>query len=173
MEESDMTLATNSFSLAIPALKEFKDLKSDDVLKILNQHYNTNFSVTQMSNILAADAKRNFTTRTEIVCRVIRKHYGLPVIQGVKLYPADQINDEINKRIQDMVRKRTKDPIGNKRSEKIIRKKIIKVAIRASRFLSSKNGFELEIQKRCKLTGMTREEVERSLYCAYFQIGIE
>lgn len=168
-----MTVVSNLFSLAVPALKEFKDLKSEDVLKILNQHYSTNFSITHMSNILAADAKRNFTTRTELVCRIIRKYYGLPEMQGVKLYPFDQIDNEINKRIHDMVRKRTNNPIGNKRSEKIIRKKIIKVAIRASRFLSSKNGFELEIKKRCKLTGMTREEVERSLYCAYFQIGIE
>lgn len=153
-------------------IQEFKELNKDDIVKILTQYYNFN-AQNQLIMFLGRDAKMNFTNKPELICRIIRKHLGQPEQPGVTLYPESEIDAEINRRIGIMVKARV-DRKRYPKSEIGIRKNILKTALAKSnpRDFSEKD-LNIEIEKRCKLTGLSKEEVIKKLYCAFFNIGIK
>jgi hypothetical protein len=152
-------------------LQEFRDVDGKEILNILQQYYKVHDSMKHLETLMDDDAKKKFVNRPELICRIIRKHYGLPEQPNLKLYPEEQIDAEINHRIGDMV-KRRENLQPSKKSEIHIRRKILKSSLIIPKTLTKKQ-LETEIQKRCILTGLTPDVLERQLYMAYFNIGIK
>ena len=152
-------------------LQEFKEINGKDILNILQEYYQVHDSMKHLDTLMENDAKKSFVNRSELICRIVRKHYGLPEQTNVKFYPKNEIDNEINKRIRDMV-KRRENLQPSKKSETRIRRKILKSSLIIPKTLTKKQ-LEIEIQKRCKLTGLTKEELERKLYCVYFKIQVK
>jgi len=152
-------------------LQEFRDLNEIDILNILKEYYNVNDSVKHLDKLMENDAKKSFVNRSELICRIVRKHYGVPEPINVKFYPESEIDNEINRRIGDMV-KRRENLQPSKKSETRIRRQILKSSLIIPKTLTKKQ-LESEIQKRCKLTDLTKEELERKLYCVYFKIRVK
>jgi hypothetical protein len=146
--------------------REFPELSEEDILDILKNHYRQGkISNVRLSILISDDAKRNFTNRPETISRILRKHLGIPEKSRVN-YPVDQIDNEITQRIRDMAFKRN-------RSEMFFRTEFLRIALSFSKKVRTKKEVETEIEARSKLTGLSKVEIERRLYCAYFQIGIK
>ncbi len=153
-------------------LLEFPDLSNREIAHILRKHYQQeDISNNRLVEILKEDAQRNFTNKPEIICGIIRKHLKLPENPLLKLYPESDIDNEINKRIKYMVTKR--NPRSSSITEIRVRKEVLRIALGFSKKLTNRNDVGAEIYARCKLTGLSIEETERRLYCAYFKLGVK
>jgi hypothetical protein len=152
-------------------LREFSELSREEILEILCQYYIIDASQNQLRILLQRDAKRDFSNMSEMICRIVRKHLGRPEIPGLKLYPEDQIDEEINRLIQDMISRRS-DVVNNLKSEKWVRKRILQRMLKLPVGIKLKD-IEKEIEKRYKSTGMSKENMKRKIYMTYFNIGIE
>lgn len=152
--------------------RAFPDITKQDMLHMLCQYYHIeNVRSNALVQLLDNDAKKNFTTKSEIISRIVRKNLGQPEIPGIQLYPEDKIDDEIRKRIRDIVKLRTDFGATKRYSEIGVCKTIVSSILRVRH--ADQKSIEVEIKKRCQLTGLSRDEVKRRIYMAYFNLGID
>lgn len=120
-------------------------------------------------NRLTAEAKLHEISSQQLVRDIVDDYLTRqPTLQA---RAPEEIDEEIEERINELISGYNNSrPHIKKSHTRQIKNRILHHRLHVSACNSSRNIFEEALDRRAKLVGRTREEIERYLICAYFGI---